>query len=61
MENKSLTLELSLEEINKIMTALGNLPYIQVNQIINKIQQQVGRQMAPDIEKIVNQSKEMAE
>ena len=42
------------------MTALGNMPYIQVCQLINKIKNQVGGQLAPDIEKIVNQQQEVS-
>lgn len=55
MEEQNLSLNLTIDEVNKIMSALGNLPYIQVCQVINKIQRQVGEQMTPDIEKIVRQ------
>lgn len=47
---KTLSIELTLEEINKIMTALGNLPYVQVYQIISKIQMQAGNQMTPELQ-----------
>jgi hypothetical protein len=34
-------LELSLEEVNGVMVALGNLPYAQVETLITKIRAQV--------------------
>jgi hypothetical protein len=45
MNQNDLGLSLSLDDVNKIMTALGNMPYIQVFQVINKIQKQVSEQM----------------
>lgn len=42
---KSIALELSEEELNLILSAIGNLPYIQVHQLIHKIQQQAGPQL----------------
>ncbi len=38
-------LTLSIEEINKILEALGNQPYVGVYQLINKIQQQANLQL----------------
>lgn len=38
-------LDLTLEEINKIMTALGNEPYVQVFELIGKVQTQVTPQL----------------
>ncbi|CAL1517155.1 hypothetical protein [Chitinophaga sp. MM2321] len=35
-----INLKLSVEEINLVLNALGNLPYIQVHNVINKIQVQ---------------------
>jgi hypothetical protein len=48
--DKSISLKLSLEDVNKIMAALSNLPYIQVYQLINKIQLQAGQQVVPEME-----------
>lgn len=45
MKQNELNLNLSIDDINKVMTALGTMPYIQVYQIINKIQNQVGDQI----------------
>ena len=42
---QSLTLSLSLEELNKIMNALGKQPYEQVFHLINKIQTQAHEQL----------------
>ena len=41
----NLTLDLKNDEVNLILTALGNQPYFQVYLLINKIQQQVGPQL----------------
>jgi hypothetical protein len=43
MENAQLTL--TIEEINKILSALGQQPYIQVFELITKIQLQVTEQL----------------
>ncbi|MCH8332276.1 MAG: hypothetical protein IH946_13050 [Bacteroidetes bacterium] len=40
-----ITLKLSVEETNNILQALGSLPYIQVNQLIQKVQVQAGNQL----------------
>ena len=42
---KEITLKLTIEETNNILQSLGNLPFIQVNQLIQKIQQQAGQQL----------------
>lgn len=52
-ESKTVGLSLSLAEINQILEALGNQPYVRVFQLIGKIQQQVegqlsGRAQAPN-------------
>ena len=39
--------ELTIEQINVIMSALGNAPFIQVEGIINEIRKQVQPQLAP--------------
>jgi len=43
-------LELTIEQINIIMSALGNAPFVQVEGIINEIRKQVQPQLAPAVE-----------
>jgi hypothetical protein len=43
MEN--ITLQLSIEEVNMLLTSLGNQPYVQVYGLIQKIQQQATVQL----------------
>jgi hypothetical protein len=38
-------LELTLDEVNGIMMALGNMPYVQVESLIDKIRTQVIQQV----------------
>jgi hypothetical protein len=45
MNTQPIKLELSLEELNKVLTALGNLPYVQVFELIANIQQQAEGQL----------------
>ena len=40
-------LELTIDQINVIMSALGNAPFIQVEGLINEIRKQVQPQLAP--------------
>lgn len=40
MGNTAITLELTLDEVNGVMAALGNLPYAQVMGLIDKIKLQ---------------------
>ena len=40
-------LDLTIDQINVIMSALGNAPFIQVEGIINEIRKQVQPQLAP--------------
>ena len=54
---QTLQLNLSIDEINIILEALGEQPYVKVSQIIGKIQQQASDQLqeppqasAPDSE-----------
>lgn len=42
-----MTLDLSLEQINVIMSALGNMPFVQVEGVVNEIRRQVQPQLAP--------------
>lgn len=39
-ENKQISLELTLGEVNQVLEALGAMPYRQVYQLIGKIQRQ---------------------
>lgn len=55
MEN--ITLDLQLEEVNIILSAMGNLPYVQVFGLIEKIKSQAGAQ----IQSIQNQVEEAPE
>ena len=45
MRNLKMELELNIEEINKILSGLGKLPYEQVFELVNKIQTQVQPQL----------------
>jgi len=40
-----MTLNLTLEQINVIMSALGNAPYVQVEGVVNEIRKQVQPQL----------------
>lgn len=46
---KEIKLQLSIEEINLVLTALGNLPFIQVHELIGKIQTQAAEQLTPGL------------
>jgi hypothetical protein len=43
--NKFITLNLSANELNLILVTLGQLPYNQVNELINHIQAEAGPQL----------------
>lgn len=45
MKTDEITLTLSLNEVNGILTAVGNLPYAQVFSLITKIQEQTEGQL----------------
>lgn len=40
-----ITLTLTLNEVNLIMSALGNAPYVQVAELISKVKQQAQSQL----------------
>ena len=44
-----LKLELEIAEVNGILNALGNMPFIQVQALIAKIQGQAAPQVQPEI------------
>ena len=46
LEQLMIKLELDVKEINGVLTALGNLPYIQVVDLIAKIREQAAPQVA---------------
>ncbi len=41
---EKITLDITLEEANLILEALGNLPFVKVYALISKIQEQAGQQ-----------------
>lgn len=43
----TIRLELSIEEVNQILTALGQLPYAQVATLIEKMRNQAKPQLEP--------------
>ena len=44
---KEINLQLTLEEANLVLEALGNLPFARVYGLIGKIQEQAGQQLKP--------------
>lgn len=44
-EEQTINLELSLDDVNKILEALGSLPFSQVYQLIGSIQRQAQGQL----------------
>ena len=42
---KEINLSLKIEDVNLLLTALGNLPFIQVHELISKIQSQATPQL----------------
>jgi hypothetical protein len=53
---ENLYLHLTLEETNLLLEALGQMPYIQVHQLIAKIQQQASEQLEEAKRKTENQN-----
>lgn len=45
--NRELNLSCTVEEVNLILSSLSNLPFIQVHEIIAKIQTQATAQLLP--------------
>lgn len=45
---KEISLQLTIDEANLILEALGNLPFVKVYALIGKIRQQAGRQLSPE-------------
>ena len=43
---ESITLKLSIEEINLILEGLGNLPFVRVSAVISNIQKQAAEQLS---------------
>lgn len=46
----SIKIELELEEVNGVLVALGNLPYAQVQPLIDKVRAQVIPQVQNEVE-----------
>lgn len=44
---EEITLNLTVDEVNTILRGLGDLPFTEVHQVINKIQQQASTQLNP--------------
>lgn len=42
-----MTLDLTINEVNLILQALGNAPYVQVFELVQKIQEQAKEQLPP--------------
>ena len=42
---KEINLQITIEEANLILEALGNLPFVKVYALIGKIQEQAGQQL----------------
>jgi len=47
MEAKNVSVELSVEELNKVIHGLVQMPYAQVYDVIEKIKKQAGEQLNP--------------
>jgi len=45
MESKNIKLELTVDEVNQILEALGQLPFSRVYGLVQKIQQQASGQL----------------
>jgi len=45
---KEITLTVKVEEVNLILSALGNLPFIQVHELFAKIQTQATEQLSKE-------------
>ena len=54
-EKPAIHLELSIEEINMVLTALGQLPYVQVVGLVENIRKQAEGQLAAKTEANNNQ------
>ena len=42
---KDITLQITVDEANVILEALGNLPFVKVYRLIGKLQEQAGQQL----------------
>lgn len=51
-DQKTIELQLTIEETNRILDALGDQPFKQVFQLINKIQQQAAGQLNGQAERV---------
>jgi hypothetical protein len=60
MSNTTIKLELTLDEVNGIMVALGNLPYAQVMGLVEKIKLQAVPQVKQNETSSVEEPEEVA-
>jgi hypothetical protein len=54
VENQEIALQLSTDDINLILEALGSLPFVKVYALIGKIQQQASGQLGKDKPSSIN-------
>jgi hypothetical protein len=47
MSKETIKVELSVEDVNMILEALGSLPFVKVYQLIGRLQAQARAQLAP--------------
>ena len=50
---KEINLKLTIDEANVVLNALGNLPFVHVQQLIGKIQIQAGQQLNGDAKELI--------
>jgi len=53
---KEIRLTLTLEEINKILEGWGQMPFVQVYQLVGKIQQQVALELQEEPKETENEN-----
>ena len=58
---KEVNLKLTLEEANAVLNSLGNLPFVQVHQLIDKIKNQAGQQLNGAFKEEEKKEEEMKE
>ena len=59
--NREIQVNLTLSEINKILDALGNLPYREVFQLVGKIQTQAESQLEQETPQLSNSESEIVD
>lgn len=56
MGEQKLQLSLSIEDLNKVLHGLSQMPFIQVSSLITNIQQQAEAQLAPKVQEVTEVS-----